>query len=73
MDTAALKVSRRYVGEEPYRPSYLSYNRQLKELLPQKDIGLVKIACKEVERAISTGRQRSAACCRGILSRSQGG
>lgn len=56
----ALKISRRYVGQEPYCAVTASYNREMKRILPQRGIELVEIPRRESDGlAISAGEVRA--------------
>ncbi len=48
----ALKINRRYVGEEPYSKTTDLYNQVMKEVLPKYNIEVVEIERKSVEEDI---------------------
>ena len=43
-----LKITRRYVGTEPYSPVTAAYNRQMKEILPRFGIEVIEIPRLEI-------------------------
>ena len=57
-----LRISRRFVGSEPFDLVTAEYNRRLKELLPSRGIEVVEIEridginATSIRRAISEGR-----------------
>ncbi len=48
----ALKINRRYVGEEPYSKTTNMYNEVMKEVLPKYNIEVVEVKRKEVDQDI---------------------
>ncbi len=45
----ALKINRRYIGEEPYSKTTNMYNEVMKEVLPKYDIEVVEVKRKSVD------------------------
>ncbi len=55
----ALKINRRYVGDEPYSKTTCMYNEAMKKILPKYDIEVVEIKRKTVdENIISASKVR---------------